>query len=559
MVKRWCIALAAMAFTAPGLTAQEEEAQDTAQEVMVQEGAPEAEMAPRPIPAGTYEFVPEESEEIEEKVKEAVSHMFFLIRGVAGRRLKGANEPIDRVIISYQADTLLVSLREDEPVVKTLMTGEYIPYTRADGEVVQVKATTKTNVIDMYFQSDDGAKGIIYTLGEGGRLELESTSYSDKLKEPFSYVWVYQGEDTGEAMEPAATEADTMAPDTAGEMEGEAEAGEGEGGEAGEGEEGGGGLVAAPGPPGLMGRPVHTYSIVARDPDSGELGVAVQSHWFSVGPLVVWAEPGVGAVATQSFVDPSYGPLGLELMTAGKTAEQALAALVSADEHPEVRQVAMVDAAGNVSVHTGAKAIQAAGHETGPGYSVQANLMLSGTVPSAMARAFEDTEGDLTERLLSALEAAQAEGGDIRGKQSAAILVVSGEPSANPWQGRVVDLRVEDHPEPVQELRRLVMLDRAYDHMNAGDEALTEGDVARALEEYSTAGSMVPDEATNGEMAFWHAATLASLGRVEESLPLFRRAFAQDENWRTLVPRLVDAGQFPDDPELVSRITELGR
>jgi uncharacterized Ntn-hydrolase superfamily protein len=409
----------------------------------------------------------------------------------------------------------------------------------------------------MYFTSDDGEKGMIYTLGDGGRLELESTSYSEKLREPFSYVWVYRTEDTGEAMEEAAPDMaapdtlapDTVPPDTTGEVEGRGEA---------EGEGGGDGPVAASGSaPIMLGRPVHTYSIVARDPDSGELGVAVQSHWFSVGPLVPWAEPGVGAVATQSFVDPSYGPLGLELMRAGKTAHRALTALVEADAHPEVRQVAMVDAAGNVAVHTGTGAIEAAGHETGPGYSVQANLMLSETVPAAMASAYETADGDLTERLLAALEAAQAEGGDIRGKQSAAILVVSGTAAANPWEGRIVDLRVEDHPEPVAELRRLVHLSRAYAYMNAGDEALTEGDVEGALEAYSTARSMVPDEATNGEMAFWHGVTLASLGRVDEALPLFRSAFAQDQHWRTLVTRLVDAGQFPADTAVVRRVTQL--
>lgn len=310
--------------------------------------------------------------------------------------------------------------------------------------------------------------------------------------------------------------------------------------------------AAAPGQ-----RPVHTYSIVARDAETGQMGVAVQSHWFSVGSVVTWAAPGVGAVATQSFVDPSYGPLGLELMAAGKTAEQALRALVTADAHPEVRQVAMVDAAGNIATHTGAGAIEAAGHRTGQGYSVQANLMLSPTVPDAMARAYERSDGDLAERLLAALEAAQAEGGDIRGKQSAAILVVSGEPTGRPWAGRIFDLRVEDHTQPVQELRRLVHLARAYQHMNAGDEALTEGDVPAALEAYAAAGAMVPDEATNGEMAFWHAVTLVGVDRAEEAMPLFRRAFAQDPNWATLVPRLVAAGQFPDDDALVQRIVEM--
>lgn len=310
--------------------------------------------------------------------------------------------------------------------------------------------------------------------------------------------------------------------------------------------------------PVLAQRPVHTYSIVARDPDTGQLGVAVQSHWFSVGPIVPWAEAGVGAVATQSFADPAYGPLALELLRAGKTAQQALAGLLAADAHPEVRQVAIIDAAGNVAAHTGARNIEAAGHRTGPNYSVQANLMLKTTVPDAMARAFENTKGDLAEKMLAALEAAQAEGGDIRGAQSAAIVVVSGEPTGRPWEDRLFDLRVEDHPEPIKELRRLVHLARAYQHMNAGDVAVAEGDVERALREYATAESMVPDEATNGEMVFWHAVMLANLGRVDEALPLFRRAFAQDPNWIELVRRLPKAGQLPDDAALIERIVAAG-
>jgi len=301
-------------------------------------------------------------------------------------------------------------------------------------------------------------------------------------------------------------------------------------------------------------RPVHTYSIVARDSLTGELGVAVQSHWFSVGPLVPWVEAGVGAVATQSFVEVSYGPLGLELMRAGKTAEQALSALLTADAHTDVRQVAMVDANGNVAAHTGGNAIEAASHRTGRGYSVQANLMLASTVPDAMADAFETATGDLAERLLAALDAAQAEGGDIRGSQSAAIVVVTGEPTGTPWLDRTFDLRVEDHPRPVEELRRLVHLARAYQHMNAGDEALTEGDIDRALHEYTTAAGMAPDSLTNGEMVFWHAVSLVNVGRVEESLPLFQRAFAQDPNWRELVRRLPAAGQLPNDPAIIERI-----
>jgi len=210
-------------------------------------------------------------------------------------------------------------------------------------------------------------------------------------------------------------------------------------------------------------RPVATYSIVARDSTTGQLGVAVQSHFFSVGPIVPWAEPGVGAVATQSLVDPAYGPLGLDLMRMGRTAPEALKALVSADKDAEVRQVAMVDAHGNVAVHTGKRAIYAAGHQTGVQYSVQANLMEKSTVWAAMSKAYESSTGDLAERMLAALEAAEAEGGDIRGRQSAAILIVGPKNTNRPWTwgDRLFELRVEDHPNPVVELRRLVTLQRA--------------------------------------------------------------------------------------------------
>jgi len=314
-------------------------------------------------------------------------------------------------------------------------------------------------------------------------------------------------------------------------------------------------VVAALATPVSAQRPVSTYSIVARDSASGQLGVAVQSHWFSVGPLVPWAKAGVGAVATQSFVEVSYGPLALEMMEAGRTAEEALRGLVAADPHPEVRQVAIVDAHGIVAAHTGDMDIANASHHIGKGYSVQANMMLDSTVPAAMARAYESSKGDLAERLLAALEAAQGEGGDIRGRQSAAIIVVSGTPSGRPWEDRLFDLRVEDNPHPVAELRRLVHLARAYQHMNAGDEAVTNGDVDGALREYSTAASMVPDEATNGEMVFWHAVALVNAGRVDESLPLFRRAYAVDPNWRELVRRLRAVGQLPDDDAVIVRIT----
>ena len=303
-------------------------------------------------------------------------------------------------------------------------------------------------------------------------------------------------------------------------------------------------------------RPVHTFSIVARDPATGELGVAVQSHWFNVGSIVPWAEAGVGAVATQSFVDPAYGKLGLDLMRAGRSAPDALRALLAGDEGRDVRQVAMIDAQGRVAAHTGAKDIQAAGHIVGATYSVQANLMLSEAVWPAMSRAFEATKGDLAERMLAALDAAQAAGGDIRGRQSAALVVVTGKSTGRPWDDRLFDLRVDDSPEPLKELRRLVTLQRAYGHMNAGDLAVEKKDNDRALSEYAAAAKLVPD---NAEMVYWWAVALVNMGRVDESLPLFRKVFAMDRNWATLTPRLPKSGLLPDDKKIIDRIVKAGK
>ncbi len=327
-------------------------------------------------------------------------------------------------------------------------------------------------------------------------------------------------------------------------------------------------------------RPVHTYSIVARDPATGEIGVAVQSHWFAVGQIVPWAEAGVGAVATQSFVDPSYGKRGLDLMRSGLSATDALQGLFHADANPEVRQVAMIDSEGRAAAFTGCRCIAAAGHQTpgrgayrvstnggcefswamGHSYSVQANLMANDKVWPAMAKAFEETKGDLAERMLAALDAAQAVGGDIRGRQSAALIVVTGKPTGKPWQDRIFDLRVDDNIEPLKELRRLVTLQRAYNHMNAGDLAVEHKDSEGALREYaaaeklaSTAEGIPPSRLA--EMTYWHAVALVNMKRVEESLPLFKKVFAMDENWRALTPRLPKAGLLPDDPKLMERIT----
>ncbi|RMF74466.1 MAG: DUF1028 domain-containing protein [Acidobacteria bacterium] len=287
-------------------------------------------------------------------------------------------------------------------------------------------------------------------------------------------------------------------------------------------------------------RPVHTYSIVARDARTGQLGVAVQSHWFQVGTIVPWAEAGVGAVATQSFVDPSYGPRGLQLMRGGVPAPEALRRLVEADDGRDVRQVAMVDADGRVAAWTGARCIAAAGHVEGDGFSVQANLMANERVWPAMAKAFVASEGQpLAERLLAALEAAEAEGGDVRGRQSAALVVVRAQTTGEPWKDRLVDLRVDDSPRPLEELRRLLRLHRAYESMNAGDEALAAGDAARALELYGAAADLAPEIV---EIPFWQAVTLADTGRLAEALPIFRRVFAAEDRWRGILGRLPASG-----------------
>jgi uncharacterized Ntn-hydrolase superfamily protein len=300
-------------------------------------------------------------------------------------------------------------------------------------------------------------------------------------------------------------------------------------------------------------RPVHTYSIVARDPAAGQIGVAVQSHWFSVGTAVTWAEAGVGAVATQSLADPAYGPLGLELMRRGKTAPDALRGLVASDSNRDVRQVAMIDAAGRVAAHTGRRCIPQAGHvvDSDAQFSVQANLMERGTVWPAMADAYRTASGDLADRLIAALEAAQREGGDIRGRQSAALIVVKATSTGRPWDDRLFDLRVDDDPEPLQELKRLVAIQRAYNHMNAGDAAIERGDFEAANREYTAAGRYAPDIV---EIPFWQAIALAASGRLDEALPIFKSVFAREQRWVELVPRLMQVDILPDNPDVLAAI-----
>src|SRR5690606_8128350 len=220
--------------------------------------------------------------------------------------------------------------------------------------------------------------------------------------------------------------------------------------------------------------------IVARDPETGETGVAVQSHWVSVASIVGWGEAGVGVVATQSSVNPSFSPRGLDLLKKGMTAQEVVGPLIFSEAGTEMRQLAIVDSKGNSYAFTGSKCISEAGHFVGNGCSVQANMMLNNTVWSAMSEAFENTKAPLAERLVEALEAAQNEGGDIRGKQSACLLVVKGNATGNLWEDRLIDLRVEDHSDPVTEIKRLLNVYRAYEHMNKGDLAVEKNDMKLA-------------------------------------------------------------------------------
>ena len=310
-------------------------------------------------------------------------------------------------------------------------------------------------------------------------------------------------------------------------------------------------LALAVAAPAMAAPRAHTYSIVARDPATGNLGVAVQSHWFQVGPVVPWAEAGVGAVATQSFTRVDYGPLGLALMRSGKSAGEALTSLLATDPQKDVRQVAMIDRQGNVAAWTGPKCIAAAGDRQGKGYSVQANLMDNANIWPAMAQAYEAASGDLADRLLAALEAAERAGGDVRGRQSAALVVVRAESTGKPWEDRLVDLRVDDAEAPLVELRRLLVLHRAYAEMNQGDEAAAKEEWTAAVGHYTKAAQLAPEIA---ELPFWEAVTLFMAGREEEALPIFAAVFTREERWAKLVPRLPASGLLPSDPAKIERI-----
>lgn len=298
----------------------------------------------------------------------------------------------------------------------------------------------------------------------------------------------------------------------------------------------------------------HTFSIVAYDEEAGQIGVAVQSHWFSVGSIVSWAEAGVGAVATQSLVNVSFGQRALDLLKQGKSVEKDLEILLKDDDGRDFRQVSIIDAKGNVATHTGKKCIEDARHIIGKNYSVQANMMLTDEVVPAMSKAFENSSGSLAERMLTAMKAGQNAGGDIRGQQSAAILVVKKESSGKVWEDRLIDIRVEDHPQAVNEIERILKVYRAYEHMNNGDLAIEQKDEVTALKEYGSAQKMFPE---NLEMKYWTAVSLANINNIKDALPLFKEVFEKDKNWIELTRRITTNGLLNVKPGILEQILNI--
>jgi uncharacterized Ntn-hydrolase superfamily protein len=295
----------------------------------------------------------------------------------------------------------------------------------------------------------------------------------------------------------------------------------------------------------------HTYSIVAYDPQTGEIGAAVQSHWFSVGTSVIWGEAGVGVIATQSFVNVSFGIRGLELLKQGKSPQEVVDELLKSDNGREYRQLAVMNAKGQASSYTGKLCIQPAGNIAGENFSVQANLMSNDKIWPSMADKFKKSKGKLAERMLAALEAAEKAGGDIRGKQSAAMIVFTGKPTGKVWEDKIVDLRVDDNKAPLVELKRLLKVHRAYEYMNNGDLATEKNDIEGAMKEYSEAMKMFPK---NLEMKFWTAVALANKGKMNEAVPMFKEIFAQDKNWKDITPRLLPNGLLKVDGKQLEQI-----
>lgn len=296
----------------------------------------------------------------------------------------------------------------------------------------------------------------------------------------------------------------------------------------------------------------HTFSIVAIDPITGDMGIAVQSHWFSVGNTVAWAEAGVGVIATQAIVNLENGPRGLALLKKGISADRVLDSLWKTDPAREMRQVAVLGADGKIAVNTGSSCVGEAGHLKGANYSVQANTAESPEVWAAMGAAFEKNTGELADKMIAALEAAQALGGDIRGKQSASLLIVKGTATGKPWLDRKVDLRVDDHLTPIPELKRLYQVHRAYHSMNLGFHFLGKNDLLAAGDYFNEAQALYPE---NQEIMFWYAVELANRGALDTALPVFKKIFQKEASWKTkMIPRIVKAGVLVVNEETLNKI-----
>ncbi len=295
-----------------------------------------------------------------------------------------------------------------------------------------------------------------------------------------------------------------------------------------------------------------TFSIIAKDTITGEIAVAVQSHWFSVGTTVSWAEGGVGAVATQSFANRDFGPEGLRHMKDGMSANAVLDKLINEDEGKDFRQVGIVDNNGNIAVFTGDRCLDEAGHISGNNYAIMANLMENDSVWHKMDAAYQaGAAKPLAERVIDALKAGQEAGGDLRGKQSAAMKIVNGKSSKKPWNDVVVDLRVDDHPDPIAELERLYHVHKGFQYMNRGDLAAEAADVEAAVSAYESAEELLPD---NLEPKFWHAVMLYNNQDDEKAKPLLHEVFTQDKNWAVLFQRLPKSGLLKLSEEEVQAI-----
>ncbi len=293
-----------------------------------------------------------------------------------------------------------------------------------------------------------------------------------------------------------------------------------------------------------------TYSVVALDPDAGQMGVAVQSHWLAVGGIVAWAAAGTGVLATQANSDLAAGRRGLQLLGASRSAAATLGDLLRDDRRAEVSQIAVLDAAGQTAVHTGARCVAEAGHRAGHGWSVQANMMLRPTVPDAMAAAWAQGAGlPLAARMLTVLRAAQAEGGDVRGQQSAAMLIVSLSPADMPLE-TILDVRIDDSHDPIAELDRLCLLGEAYREHELGL-GLLQTDPEQALDHWTRACVLAPG---NAELGFWRAVALAIAGRRSDARQILLEVFGVSPGWRSMLARLPAAGLLPDDAGLLAEL-----